>query len=126
MRLRQIISAGDLARAYGIPCWDYKRPSHGLGIANGGTSLLMLMDNRPDLRWAVSMEGVQSPEKWNPFFEAVQRLCVPVAAHLIFMVDHTDPAVLALMGFGGDFDYYSNRWLPGRSVSLPELLRECE
>ena len=113
--LRKIINAGQLAHAYNLPCWDY-----------GGTSLLMLMDRRPDLRYAVSMEGVQSVEPWLSFFQAVEALFVPVAAHLIFMVDKPGPVIGALTGLGGDFDYYSSHQLPGRRVGLPDLLRECE
>ena len=125
--LRKIINAGQLAHAYNLPCWDYGRTySHGLGIANGGTSLLMLMDRRPDLRYAVSMEGVQSVEPWLSFFQAVEALFVPVAAHLSFMVDKPGPVIGALTGLGGDFDYYSSHQLPGRRVGLPDLLRECE
>jgi len=123
-RLRGVIDPGQLARAYDMPCWDYGRPGAGLGIVNGAGGMLALMDSRTDLRWAVSVEGLQAPA-WPhaaQFFMAVSCLRIPVAAYVVCM-GLTDPVAVnnALLPLTGKFDYHANCVLPGRRCSLEDL-----
>lgn len=126
--MKACIDPGQLARAYGVSLYDYEREGAGLGIVNGTGALLVLMDARPDLRWALSIEGVRQPTyALAAFLEAVACLDVPVAAYMVFLgVTSPDAACTLLAPFAGRLDYHANVELPGRGVSLSELLREGE
>jgi hypothetical protein len=124
--MRAVITVGQLGKAYDLDLFDFGRDSLGLAITNGTGALLTVMDHRPDLNWALSVEGLQLPLACSlvSFLEAVACLAVPVAAYLTFSLHDPEPLREALSPLKDALEYCSNVDLPGRAVSLSELLRE--
>jgi hypothetical protein len=118
-----LITAGQLAFAYDMPCWDYQRDAAGLAVINGTGGLLTVMDHRPDLRWAVSVEGLRAPSRAvHEFFTAINHLGIRVAVYVIFMGLTDVQAVVHGLRPVENFVYCANAVLPGRRVELEALL----